>query len=332
MPSRLTHADRVRSVLVGRAPDRPPVALWRHWPEQDQSGPALARATIDFQRRHDFDLVKLCPASNYPVAAWGGISDIHDSPVGTRRWLQRAIRAPEDWLSLRPQDPRSGLPGEVLAALRLVRSALGPDTPVVPTVFNPLAQAKYLAGEDTLLEHLATAPDAVATGLRVIAESTALFVEQAVREGADGIFLAVQHSGPLALGETAYRRLGTPDDLAVLAPARDCWLNILHLHGPAPLFALADDYPVAAVNWHAADPACPSLARAASATRKVLCAGLDENGPLRRGTPQEARSEALRVLRETAPERVILSAGCVLSLDTPEANIAAVRQAIDQTR
>ena len=330
MPSRLTHADRLRSVLAGRTPDRAPVALWRHWPNDDQSGPSLARHTIAFQRRHDFDFIKLCPASNYPVAAWGGRSDSHHSPVGTRRWLHRAVRTPDDWLSLRPQNPRAGLPGEVLSALRLIRTEIRPDTPLIPTVFNPLAQAKYLAGEDTLLHHLAIAPEAVEAGLSVIAESTARFVEQAVREGADGIFLAVQHSGPLALGEAAYRRLGCPGDLAVLAPARDCWLNILHLHGPSPLFTLADHYPVAAVNWHSADTS-PSLSQAATATRKTLCAGLDENGPLRRGSPAETRAATLRAITETTPGRLILSAGCVLPLDTPEQNIVAVRSALDHT-
>jgi uroporphyrinogen decarboxylase len=328
MPPPLSHADRLRTILAGRTPDRTPVALWRHWPGHDQSGPSLARHTLAFQHRHDFDFVKLCPASNYPVAAWGGHSDVHDSPVGTRRWLRRAVLTPDHWLALRPQNPHAGLPGQLLSALRLVRSELPPDTPLVLTVFNPLAQARYLAGEDTLLHHLATAPEAVQAGLRVIAESTARFVEEAVLAGADGIFLAVQHSGPLALGEAAYRRLGTPGDLAVLAPARDCWLNILHLHGSDPLFALADEYPVAAINWHSAHT-LPSLAQAATATRKTLCAGLDENGPLRRGTPDQTRAATLDALGQTAPGRLILSAGCVLPLDTPETNIAAVRSALD---
>jgi uroporphyrinogen decarboxylase len=42
--------------------DRPPVALWRHFPVDDQSPDALAAATLNFQQTYDFDLLR-----NYSV-------------------------------------------------------------------------------------------------------------------------------------------------------------------------------------------------------------------------------------------------------------------------
>ena len=45
--------------------DSPPVALWRHFPVDDQEAATLAAATLDFQRHYDFDLVKVTPASSF---------------------------------------------------------------------------------------------------------------------------------------------------------------------------------------------------------------------------------------------------------------------------
>lgn len=323
----LSHSQRLRTVLAGGVPDRTPLALWRHWPKLDQSGAALARATIDFQRRYDFDFVKLCPASNYAVDGWGGHSEWRGHPVGTRDWVHHAIQHPDDWTKLRPLDPHTGLRGELLAALRLVRAELGPDIPLIPTVFNPLAMAKYLAGEPTLSRHLREAPDAVLAGLHTLAETLARFLEAARPTGIDGVFFAVQHASCDQLDEADYARFGTPFDLHALTPVADAWFNLLHLHASNPLFTLVDRYPVAAVNWHAHETA-PDLATALHLTRKTLCGGLGTLFPLRDGSPADVISAVNRVRASVDPHRLILSAGCVLPLATPEVNIAAAGTAV----
>lgn len=320
--SSLSHSDRLRAVLSGTTPDRTPISLWRHWPEQDQSGPELARVTLDFQRRHDFDFVKLSPASNYSVDGWGGRSAWRSSPLGARQWDEYAVSRPEDWSKLQPLDPRAGLRGELLQAIRLLRTELGPDTPIIPTVFNPLAMAKYLAGESTLQRHLHEAPEAVHAGLRTLATSISRFLEEAKRCGIDGVFFAAQHASVDLLCEHDYRRFGVPYDLESLAPVSDLWFNLLHLHAPKPLFYLADVYPVAAVNWHAHETQ-PDLASAVRLTRKALCGGLGTLFPLRDGKQEDVYRAVAHARADVGPQRLILSAGCVLHLSTPEANLLA---------
>ena len=51
--------------------DRPPVALWRHFPVDDQSPETLAAATLDFQHHYGFDLVKVTPASSFSIKGLG---------------------------------------------------------------------------------------------------------------------------------------------------------------------------------------------------------------------------------------------------------------------
>ena len=54
----VSHRQRLETCLSGEKPDRPPVALWRHFPVDDQTPDGLASATVKFQRDYDFDLVK----------------------------------------------------------------------------------------------------------------------------------------------------------------------------------------------------------------------------------------------------------------------------------
>ncbi|MGA2488998.1 MAG: uroporphyrinogen decarboxylase family protein, partial [Anaerolineales bacterium] len=121
--------------------DRPPVALWRHFPMDDQNPGKLASATLDFQRHYDFDLVKVTPASSFAIEDWGAEDVWEGSTEGTRRYTKRVIQKPQDWESLAVLDPlkASHLSGQ-LSCLRQIRSALGPGVPLLQTVFNPLSQ------------------------------------------------------------------------------------------------------------------------------------------------------------------------------------------------
>ena len=63
----LSHRERLQAVLKGEAPDRVPVAMWRHFPVDDQDPQWLARAALAFQQEYDFDLIKVTPASSFSV-------------------------------------------------------------------------------------------------------------------------------------------------------------------------------------------------------------------------------------------------------------------------
>ncbi|MGQ9787646.1 MAG: uroporphyrinogen decarboxylase family protein, partial [Anaerolineae bacterium] len=63
--------ERLEATIAGQPVDRPAVALWRHWPADDQRGELLARSTLAFQRLFDFDFIKVTPSSNYCLADWG---------------------------------------------------------------------------------------------------------------------------------------------------------------------------------------------------------------------------------------------------------------------
>lgn len=319
---------RLETIFAGEEPDRPAVALWRHWPVDDQRGDSLARASLQFQQTYDFDFIKVTPASNYCVAEYGAASHWEGNLEGTRVWDQRVIQEPADWTRLHPLDPHQGLLGEVLEANRLIGQTVGSDVPFIQTIFNPLSQAKNLAG-DRLLADLRQYPDAVKAGLAVLTESIVRFVEALKSTPAAGIFLAVQHAQLGLLSEAEYREVGRPLDLQILEAADGMWFNLLHLHGQDVMFDLLADYPVQVINWHDQETP-PSLQEAQSRTDKTLCGGLRQWETMVRGRPEQVQAEARAAIEASGGRRFILGTGCVTPIVTPVGNIRAARQAVDE--
>jgi uroporphyrinogen decarboxylase len=216
----MNHRERLETVLAGQNPDRVPVALWRHFPVDDQEPESLADATIDYQRTFDFDLVKVTPASSFCIKDWGVDDEWRGASEGTRDYTVHRIHAPEDWRRLAVLDPQKGHLGQQLECLRRITRALGSNAPVIQTIFNPLAQAKNLVGGADLLVHLRQYPDALHTGLKVIAESTRQFIEAAKSTGIAGVFYAVQHAQYQLLSEAEYTEFGRVYDLEILQAAK----------------------------------------------------------------------------------------------------------------
>lgn len=320
--------ERLEAAIAGELTDRPPVALWRHFPVDDQDPNLLARATVAYQREHDFDFVKVTPASSFCLKDWGVMDRWQGSDQGTRAYTQRVIEAPEDWTRLSPLAPDQGYLGQQLDCLRSITAELGPEVPVIQTIFSPLAQAKNLAGPGRLLEHLNTTPEAVQRGLRTITDSTAAFIEAAVETGIAGIFYAVQHASYRLFDRESYTRLAEPDDLKILEAASELWLNVLHLHGEAIHFELAERYPAQIVNWHARS-AGPSLAEAAPRVPGALCGGLRREATLVLGDPEGVRAEAVEALASVEGRGIVLAAGCVVPIKAPRANVMAARRSVE---
>jgi len=323
--------ERLEATIAGERVDRPAVALWRHWPGDDQRAADLVRATLDFQRQYDWDLVKCMPASNYCLADWGVQSTYLGSEEGTRQWGPRLIQSPEDWTRLRPLDPRQGMLAEMLTAMKALGQELGEETPFIWTIFDPLSQAKNLAGE-RLLSDLRQYPELVEAGLQAITESCVRFVEAALDTGVAGIFLALQYASFRLMSLEEYRRFGQPWDERILAAANSLWLNLLHLHGDDVMFDLAGDYAsrlrLAILNWHDRETP-PSLHDALPRFPGALLGGLHRTDTMLRGTPRDVRQAVREAAEMTNGRRLIVGTGCVLWIPTPVGNIRAAREAVD---
>lgn len=318
-----TKRERLEAAISGEKVDRLPVALWRHWPGDDQDAEALARAHVEWQQRYDWDLIKVSPASSYCLVDWGVEDRWVGEVEGTREYTRRVVHDLEDWRRLTPLDPKKGMLATQIRALQLIREALGPEVPILATIFSPLSQAKNLAGQERMLQHMRSDPETFVEGLRTIMESTMRYIEAAERVGVSGIFYAIQHARYALLGPVEYKSFGQPFDERILAEASDLDLNMIHLHGEGVIFDMVADYDVPLLNWHDRDSGV-TLAQGLEQFSGAASGGVSRE-TMHIGTAQAVLAEARDALEQSERRHLVLGTGCVIMTNTPTGNIQALR-------
>jgi uroporphyrinogen decarboxylase len=325
----MTRRERLLATFKGEPTDRVAVALWRHFPGDDQRPADLAAATLTWQREYDWDFIKVSPASSFCLTDWGIETRFGGGDEGTREYLNTVVKRPEDWARLPPLDPHAGVLGEQIRCLELIRDAVAAEIPFIQTIFSPLAQARHLAGADTLLLHLRQRPDLLHRGLETITQSTIRFVQACQPTGIAGIYYAVQWASYRNLSEPEYREFGEPYDRRILAAAADCWFNLLHLHGPDGMFDLVARYPVHALNWHDRESG-PTLAEGMTRFPGAVSGGLEHWDDVLRGDPDGIRGRVADAISQTGGRRLIVSSGCVAPVNAPFSNLRAVRESVER--
>jgi len=119
----VTKKERIQAALAGKQVDRPPVALWRHWPIDDQDAELLAERALDFQQRYDWDFIKIPPSSTYCIDDYEAKNDYKALPtgrwfLGERTYKERVVKQINDWDRIEPLDVYKGTYGRILQCLK----------------------------------------------------------------------------------------------------------------------------------------------------------------------------------------------------------------------
>lgn len=216
----MTKRERLAAAIAGNEVDRVPVALWRHFPGDDCSTEELACSAAAFQQQHDWDFIKLTPSSHYSVADWGTEVAYRGSLHGTSDYITYPVVSVEDWGRLQPLDPNTGSLGQQQVCVAQLRDLVGPDVPIIETIFSPMDQARHLIGEGREMIHVRRHPAQVRAALEMIAATTAAFVKAIIAAGADGIFYATQYARATHMSQEEYREVCRPLDLLILEAAQ----------------------------------------------------------------------------------------------------------------
>lgn len=330
----MTGKERVRQALAGAVADRPPISFWGHNYAREHAAEALAAETVARHRRYDWDFVKLQSRASCFAEGWGLRLQPSKEPAARHTLLDWPVKSAQDLLALQPLDPAQGALGEQLAALRLVRAKLGPDVPIIATVFAPAMALSYLFGEPSaergklLLEYLRAWPQAVHAGLRAATTTLADYAQACIEAGADGIFFATTMAVPARMSRDQYAEFGLPYDRQVLDAAQRGWFNLLHLCGAQVYFDVAADLPTAAINWDVT-AGNPGLAEGRRLARRAVVGGVSYDEQLRTMTPEQVAAQVRAALAAAPDGGVLIGPGCSIPPDTPEANLRAARAAVE---
>jgi uroporphyrinogen decarboxylase len=328
MKMNLNHRQRIRAAIRGEPTDRVPVALWRHFPNDDLRAETLAARVVEFQNKFEFDFVKVTPASGFPAEMYGATFKDGRNREGTRAYVARPVNSIGDWDKIVPLDDSNPVTQREDAALTIIRSKLGADIPILQTVFAPLNTAHNLAGERLFADLLAQ-PRVLHRALEAIAETTKRFALSSLRSGADAIFFATQMATSKYFNAEEFREFGESYDLDVLKAIRAANPDfiLLHIHGINTYFDLLAKYPVDIINWHDRRTA-PTLKQAREKFGGALMGGLHELDTLLGKSREAIMAQAREAIAQTNGRGFILGAGCVIQVDTPEENIRAVIEGV----
>ncbi|MCC6532034.1 MAG: uroporphyrinogen decarboxylase [Burkholderiales bacterium] len=305
--------ERVRAALRGEALDRPPYSFWTHLPGIDLDWQRLAEATAAFQSRYQLDFVKSMPNGFYCIEDWGARIDFSQIAAGgTGRVTHAPINRADDWQRIARVDVAQGAYGRELRHLEALVARLGPNVPLLATVFSPLTIAAKLS-RDAHRSHLRAAPESVTGALETITAVTCEFVRAAIARGCAGMFFALQEATRAAFTEAEYARFGEPFDREVIAAADAAggWFNVLHLHGEDTHFDLVASYDATALNWHIGEtPPSIEAYRARGGARPIV-------GGLQRAHLTQCDRDAVgadlkRALDETRGRGILIAPACVI--------------------
>src|SRR5258705_6974636 len=231
--STMTKRQRVTAALRGRAVDRPPLASWLHTFAPENSARGLDAETLRLPGGSDGDSLK----PQFRAQCFAELGGLTYAPSGQKARQYTVTHAPlataDDLARLPVADPGSGALGEQLEALRLIRAAVGPDVPIIWTVFAPPMILPMLArgGREQALGFLRQAPRETARAFDVMADTLAEYARRCLAAGADGLFYATNVATRALMTAEEGRRWQRPWDRRILNPVADAPVNLLPVCG-----------------------------------------------------------------------------------------------------
>jgi len=320
--------ERLERTIAGETTDRSPVALWRHYPGDDLRAADLAQSIAEDQLTYDWDIAGIMPGSTYQVIDYGIHEQWHGTATGERQITRHSVGRSLDWTELRSLDPMRGAYGRQHECARLVCQMLE-DTPVLLTVYSPLAQAEMLAGREMMLRHLRTQSDRLKSGLNVLTENLLRFIESLRKLPLAGVCYVIRHADFDVMAEDEYAAVGFPYDRQILsAVPQRWWLNTVRLEGLAPMLRLVSGLPAQVMQWRDRDGE-PDITVGKSLCMGAVCGGLSSTRDLYQGAPTTVRDTARETLQSVNHRRLILSTGSPMMLATPRSNIRALRTVVE---
>jgi uroporphyrinogen decarboxylase len=326
---KMKKAERIKSALKGESVDRPPVSIWMHFPAVDQDALTLSKIQVNFQRKYDYDFIKLMPFGLYSAQDWGCQVQFYCDDIRSPVVYKHGIGDAKEWRNIKPLPPIFGNWGQQLRLAEYTVSQVGREIPVLQTIFSPLTTAYKLAG-DRLIRDIRESPEWIHQALKAITETTKASIIENAKAGTAGIFFATQCATNDLFTIDEYNDFGKPYDLELLRIANETglWFNILHIHGEHIMFEELLDYPVHAFNWHDRQVS-PTLREARDLTDRCLIGGLNEKGAISSGTSDEVVREVCQAISEAGVKKLMIGPGCVTDPKPPEANLYAARMAVE---
>lgn len=334
----MTKRERFIKALSNQQVDRPLVATWCHFLEEEREPETLAATTVAYATKFDWDWIKYNPRAIYLPEAWGNEYDYSAFewvfPKLTKSVLSSRADL-ENFPSVLPTDVEPFL--DQIRGIKLVQEAL-PDTPVVATVFSPLSVLLLMAGLPistdgfantsfttmTMQELFVDNAEQVDRILPVIADALARYFVELDAAGVDGVFFATTSTAAL-FTEEQFDRFSTPYDRMVLEAAGNLKI-ILHTCGDHARPEFFANYPIDALSWDTHAEGNLSIVEGSSIDLPKAC-GVSRHA-FDNGDVPAVISQVERAMGANQSVPFLLSPDCAVKSATSETVLHAFRKTL----
>jgi len=324
-------SDRWAALKSAVRPDRPPISFWRHFYDREFSPDTFAEATIEFQRRFDWDLVKINPRASYQAEPWGVKVTQPSGPLDKPIVLSSPVLSAEDLAQILAIPMSHPVFSAHLQAVAAIRKALPRPLPIVMTIFTPLSVLGDLVPDDaTLIRLIGEAPDEVTSALENITKTYSDLAVEYLNAGADGLFFATtEWASSDNVSWKQYEKFGRPYDLRNLAAvSAESTFTVLHVCASNNYMDRLADYPVDVVSWDATNPTNPSLRNGWEAWQKPIIGGLERYKDLLDLPPAILAEKTRRLVVSHADLPLAVGPSCAVPVRVPLENLQVVKDAV----
>jgi len=334
--SEMTKRERVMAAVKREPVDRVPLSFFGHNHTAERSSNTCARHLLEQNHEFGWDFIKVHLRATYYGEAWG--SKYRWEPERGPIIEESVVKCADDFRKLGRLDPTKGALGDQIRVAQLLGEALKGSVPYVQTILSPLTVVKQLTGAGVytpseavqIKRFMKENPEALHQGLLMVSQTLADYARQAIRVGADGVFISTSVWSRDAISEEEYKVFGRPYDLAIYEAAiqEGATFNILHLCRENIMLDLLSDYPVQVISYDALSPRNPSLKAAMGRTDKALWGGVDHKTTLLKGPVEAIVAEVQAALAQTGGRRFFLGPSCTTQFPVPETHLVAVKEAL----
>ncbi|MHB1293585.1 MAG: uroporphyrinogen decarboxylase family protein [Anaerolineae bacterium] len=336
MPDELTPFQRTMQRMAGRPVDRAPNQnilmafaarfIGATYDQLAQDYRVLVEANLRACEAFHIDLVSAISDPLRETSAFGAeVTFPYDSVPACRQPL---LSSAVEWQRLTPWDPwNAPRTLDRLRAVQRYRERVGGYYPICGWVEGAAAEAGDLLGVACFLEETVTAPEEILALLEVCTQAAIRFAVAQVEAGAD--IVGIGDALASLMSPRTYRTFALPYEQRIIRAVHAAGGRVkLHICGNTSRH-LADMAVTGAdiidVDWMV------DLGEAVRTFHGVACANgnFDPVSVLLQGTPEEV-AQAVRNCLAVADERLMVSAGCEVPVDTPHANLLAHYQALGE--
>jgi len=327
---RYSPRERLGMILAGEKPDRFAASFWRHFFHMEHIAEGTAEAMLFFQKKFNWDFMKINPRADYHVEDWGLVQKWSHDEFTKHTKLKFPVEKLEDWHNIKQIPITSDVLDEHLRVVSMIRKKSDKELPILMTLFSPLAVAGRMVNDDNLLaKHIKNNPDTILHVLEEITSTFETYTNELRNAGADGLFFATTQWGASNLiSWEEYKKFGVPFDMRILKSSGEDAINLFHICSSNNFLKkiIEIDYPVQMYNWDSDDPTNTPLDIGTEIiTDKIIVGGCDRDGWLLQATPEEIGYKIDMIKEKYDPSKLIIGPGCSISPKVPFENLQAVK-------